>query len=386
MGLRAYIVMRALGWAAASGASLTGAGGAWAIQPTPNPAGAVSSFLTAVSCPAATSCTAVGAGRSASSINQPLAEHWDGTTWLIQRVTAPAGAASSELDGVSCPAAGICTAVGSYVTASGVTAALAERWTGGRWMPQPVPSPAGAQSALLSAVSCPRPRTCVAVGNYTTAAGTLNTLAVRWHGSGWVIQPTPAIAASGLAGVSCATKHLCTAVGSYTNGSGTTVPLAERFRKGRWVVQRTPVPAGALITALTAVSCPGPQSCVAAGWYFNSTGRQVTLAEGWARGPWTIQPTPNAPTSVSFLIGVSCPAEGSCTAVGADEFPSRGQSRTLALQFTGGQWAIQPTPNPAVGNPELSGVSCTADGHCTAAGNIIEPGDQGNMQTLAEHR
>src|SRR5690348_12666664 len=126
MGLRAYIVMRALGWAAASGASLTGAGGAWAIQPTPNPAGAVSSDLNAVSCPVATSCTAVGEGRSSSDIDRALAEHWDGTGWVIQRVPAPVGSTSSALDGVSCPAAGICTAVGSYNTASGVTAALAE--------------------------------------------------------------------------------------------------------------------------------------------------------------------------------------------------------------------------------------------------------------------
>jgi len=47
---------------------------------------------------------------------------------------------------------------------------------------------------------------------------------------------------------------------------------------------------------------------------------------------------------------------------------------------------IQPTPNPATGNPSLTGLSCGPADGCTAVGNTILPGDAGTLTTLAEHR
>lgn len=53
-----------------------------------------------------------------------LAEAWDGTSWSIQPTVNPAG--FSELSGVACRSAGVCTAVGFVTKPSGKTQTLAE--------------------------------------------------------------------------------------------------------------------------------------------------------------------------------------------------------------------------------------------------------------------
>jgi hypothetical protein len=62
------------------------------------------------------------------------------------------------------------------------------------------------------------------------------TLAERWNGSGWEIQPTPNPAGAtdlNLAGVSCPTRRACTAVGTYFTGTGIQLTLAEGFSSKR---------------------------------------------------------------------------------------------------------------------------------------------------------
>lgn len=67
-----------------------------------------------VSCPTATFCTAVGAVISGNPRTPaPLIEHWDGQHWDRTASARPA-AGHVALTGVSCPAARVCTAVGSH--------------------------------------------------------------------------------------------------------------------------------------------------------------------------------------------------------------------------------------------------------------------------------
>ena len=71
---------------------------------------------------------------------------------------------TGQLNWVSCPAANSCVAVGTYSKASGAGVTLAERWDGSRWRIQPTPSPAGAAWSALEGVSCVSPSACEAVG------------------------------------------------------------------------------------------------------------------------------------------------------------------------------------------------------------------------------
>jgi hypothetical protein len=98
-------------------------GTGWSIQSTPIPAGATSSSLGGVSCTSANACTATGGYTNSAGTGLTLAESWNGTTWSVQSTPNPAGATSSGLGAVSCSSATACTAIGS----SNVTPMLAER-------------------------------------------------------------------------------------------------------------------------------------------------------------------------------------------------------------------------------------------------------------------
>jgi len=140
-------------------------GGVWAVQPTPNPAGAAASALNGVSCPSGSACTGVGQFVVKSGAQRTLAERWNGSTWAIQPTPNPAGSPSSSLFAVACPAADACTAVGASNSK-----VLVERWGGARWRIQSAPVPPGAQFSELNAVSCTT-ASCIAVGDYVNRSG-----------------------------------------------------------------------------------------------------------------------------------------------------------------------------------------------------------------------
>jgi hypothetical protein len=81
-----------------------------------------------VSCPSASSCTAVGLFNNPAGSDDGVVEKWNGVRWTIERIPHPAGATDNFLGGVSCPSAGRCIAVGAFTNGSGSEATLAERY------------------------------------------------------------------------------------------------------------------------------------------------------------------------------------------------------------------------------------------------------------------
>jgi hypothetical protein len=335
-------------------------GGGWTVQATPNPAGAASSALNGVSCPSSSACTAVGAFFAGSGVQLTLAERWNGSSWTIQPTLNPAGSPSSILSAVACPAADTCTAVG--VSNSQL---LVERWDGASWRIQPAPVPSGAQFSELGGVSCTT-ASCVAVGDYVNSSGLDVTLAERWNGTSWTIQPTPnpsgAQSFSVLIGVSCTARDACEAVGTSDAGL-----VAERWNGTSWSLQAVPSPAGAQQPALVSVSCAA-SSCEAAGGYADSSGAFVTLGEGWNGTAWHAQPTPNpAQASGNSLGGVSCPSPSDCTAVGLGN--GAGTPITLGERWQDGHWNIEAVPSPVgAAENQLNGIACPGTDACIAVG------------------
>ncbi|TMB91861.1 MAG: hypothetical protein E6J45_04350 [Chloroflexi bacterium] len=293
----------------------------WFVQSTPNPSGVTFSLLFDVSCPAMITCTAVGNYQKNTTLKQtvPLAESWNGASWVIQSTPVPNGALGSALSGVSCRSATVCTAVGFYVNSSGVRLPLVERWNGTAWSIQAAPKPSGAKAATLYDVACPSTSLCLAVGNYVNSSSVTVTLVERWNGSKWSIQPSPnpsGATATMLTDVACPSTTSCTSVGNAVNSASVLVPLAERWNGTSWTVQATPTPAGAVATVLSGVSCPSTTSCTAVGAYANSSNVTVTLAEHWNGSAWTVQLTPNpAAAKSSRLFGVSCATTALCEGV-----------------------------------------------------------------------
>jgi len=364
----------------------------WTIQPVPLPPGATNAYLPAVSCPSAASCTAVGS-RFETWTNRPwrvtegeLAEHWNGSTWTTQATSRPADeGATGTLSGVSCTSAASCTAVGDYQNRSGNYLTLAEHWNGRSWAIQATPTPPAVAFVSLKGVWCTSAASCTAVGYYATGltSGPGATLVEYWNGSTWTIQPTPnpsGAEVSILTGVWCASAASCTAVGYSVGTSQASLTLAERWNGSIWTIQPTPRPSGSTSSALSGVSCTTTASCTAVGGAIESPNTRLTLAEHWNGSTWTIQPTPTPSGPIDDSTGlhaVSCTSVNRCTAVG--EF-GKG---ALAERWNGTKWEQQHTTSPA-SHKLLYAVSCTSSRTCTAVG-----GTPGNIyrsdQPLAEH-
>jgi hypothetical protein len=257
-------------------------GRSWTVQATPDPAGAGYSQLNGVSCPSATDCTAVGYYYNESSVFFPLAEQWNGRSWAIRATPKPAGSTDPELEGVSCASARACAAVGSYTDRSSADRTLAERWNGRSWTIRATTNP-GPENDWLKAVSCASADACTAGGDQELGTGQLVTLAERWNGTSWTTQPTPNPPTPGtsvFSGLSCVSASACTAVGWYAKSNPEpTGPFAEAWKDASWTVQTTPSPAGTDWSPLNAISCTAPGTCVAVGEEQDRAGTYLTLIE-----------------------------------------------------------------------------------------------------------
>jgi hypothetical protein len=363
-------------------------GTAWKVQPTPTPTGQdgiVQGLLTGVSCSSGTACSAVGDHIDDSGHQVTLAEAWNGTAWKI--VPAPIAGKVSSLSGVSCPDASHCSAVGvddnNYqCTPPGDadSVSLAGAWNGKSWTTETAPSPAGLIFNSVSAISCASRTACATVG-YQRAEGSSVAFSEIWNGTRWVIQPVPPPAAadySQLTAVSCASARSCVAVGDYQTTSPGQWAMSEIWNGSRWTIKTMPVPPDATTTQLSGISCTSATSCVAVGWDDGGSAG-VTLVEVWNGTSWTIQPSPNPPDAAegSALNAVSCASATSCSAVG-DYLTGSSPYLAFAEYWNGSAWTLQSTPNASGTDTYLNAVSCPAPGSCTAAGST------GGGGTLAE--
>jgi hypothetical protein len=109
-------------------------------------------------------------------------------------------------------------------------------------------------------VACPTSSACTAFGLNLTGSGPL-TLAERWSGGRWRIQPTPGLVAGdiGFPAVACPTVSACYAVASYTN-NGPSLTLAEQWNPAGTSTQAAtgrPGKPGALPAACLRARMPG---------------------------------------------------------------------------------------------------------------------------------
>lgn len=226
-------------------------GSGWHLQTVPSappPTGfnQTSDVLYGVFCPGAKTCFAVGDWipfGAAHTAGWPLIEHWNGTSWTVQKA---AGHATGPLRSISCTSAQACTAVGD--------AHLVERWNGTSWARQKIRPPTGARSVSLFGVSCTALRTCIGVGT----AGPR--LAARWNGRSWSVSELLGDPGT-LRAVACRTRRFCAAVGGWTASSGRTGPLAAVWTGSTWsqtLIHRGSAP-------LDSVACPALGWCMALG-------------------------------------------------------------------------------------------------------------------------
>jgi hypothetical protein len=156
------------------------------VVASPNPA-VGDTHLRGVACPTTTSCFAVGynfVDGFPTGTASTWVERWNGTSW--SNVASPnLTFVVSTLMGVSCANTATCFAVGEY--GDSLRDTLVERWSGVAWLVVPV-SGAGFPSSF-NGVKCPSATFCFAVGHGSSAplGGSNTALIERWNGTSWTI-------------------------------------------------------------------------------------------------------------------------------------------------------------------------------------------------------
>ncbi len=321
----------------------------WSALSIPSPSGATNPSLSRVSCASADACTAIG-NYVVGGFLTGFVERWDGTSWSLQATPALAGPA--QFTDVSCPSTSFCMLV-----ARSSQGALAEDWNGRSWRLQR-PRAESSVSELWG-VSCTSATACTAVGDHLQAGEPETTLAERWDGAEWTIQPTPNAVHfinDGLYGVSCASPKSCLAVGFYLDpATFDAEPFAASWNGTSWMEQ---LPLAAGESELNRVSCSSPDACTAV-----ETLSTNALVERWNGLQWTMQTPVASPGSVYSIEDISCSRPRRCTLVGEDLTGMSGW-RVLVEAWNGAHWFQQSTPNPATHGNGLGGVSCVLNNKC----------------------
>jgi hypothetical protein len=248
-------------------------GSTWRVVKAP-PGGA---NLSALSCATASFCVGVP-GTTVSNV----AEEWNGRAWHLMNMSGDSCASFfCELDGVSCPRAQDCMAVGTYTNHAGtVVLGKALQWNGRTWR-DTIPPPL-AQNAPLTTVSCSGASSCVAVGQN----------AIAWNGSSW--RPLAAPAALVVRSLSCPGPHSCMLVGGQGYGLR---PASAQAWNGRTWRRLRPAQPGKSARVLFSVSCWRSPACMAVGSYSTMptsvSGNALTLAERWNGTAWRVRSTPS---------------------------------------------------------------------------------------------
>jgi hypothetical protein len=235
--------------------------------------------------------------------------------------------------------------------------------------------------------------------------------------------------------VSCLDARVCIADGTGTSAAGVDGPIIEKWTQGggaRWSLTTLPLPGGALGAEINGLSCTGPASCLAVGYYFTTPTIAAGLVEQWNGAAW-------ADFEGLDMDAVSCVEPSGCTAVGrVTSLPNESvvverwagtawtQEATLAsgdvrdssyaqLQIScrgpmhgcrwvhrrsrrrvpsrmagnGGSWRGTPTPSLGSGYGSgdryyFDGVSCAGQGRCTAVGDIFAASTGYEYVNLAE--
>jgi hypothetical protein len=271
-------------------------GSKWHIVSGTGIGGVAFSALNDVACPTAKLCLVIGDAGSAKVFHETAFAWRNGTTWQRIKVPQPRGARSSELAALACADAAHCLAIGDYKNASGRFLPFADLWHSGHWRVITIPAIRGQRETDVQGISCPTATKCIAVGNTVdnTKGQFFHAFTDVWNGGKWhpaPIRRSPSV----LISASCPTAQRCFASGyTYPSIRSYAHQLIEAWNGKTWTIQHPAQTAG-LGGSIQHVSCVTSVLCEAAGAAF-SPGVQNSseaITEVWNGSNWKGQVTPN---------------------------------------------------------------------------------------------
>jgi hypothetical protein len=350
--------------------------------------------LAALSCGSPGNCAADGYSGSGESGGQAIVADEVNGTWHAAFAVAGTvydSGPSSEMDAMSCPAAGSCAAGGytdSFNGPADVTGAIVAEEKHGTWGGAlQVPGTAALNTGLganVSSVSCASPGNCGAGGYYGVYPDFLEAFVVTETNGTWgTAIEVPGSAAlntghmAGIDAVSCARPEYCAAGGYYTDATGVTQAFIVTESGGTWGTARE-VAAGLnsrlLGATVNSVSCPSPGDCAAVGSYTDDGGKAQSFAVTEKNGAWQsaqeVAGDLNKGGVIAGAASVSCPSAGNCAA-GGQYTDSAGNQQAFLVTERNGVWQSARETAAALdkgGNAAVGAVSCPTVSSCTAAG------------------
>jgi hypothetical protein len=328
--------------------------------------------LYGVACTSADACLAVGNYVNYGNPNLvTLGEAWNGTTWTLDKPRNPGAPILSKLTAIACPSADYCMAVGWY---EGPNDFLAEDWNGKSW--GIVPTPPFGNGALGAdtpdAISCLSAEFCMTVGSGD--AGENLTFAAVWNGTSWALDPAPAPNSQyggEFGAVSCTSATFCMALGHGVQiWNGTSWGTAENVPLPVW---KTDTSTG----TTNGVSCTSATSCTVVGWYTNLHTPGSMLADSWNGTRWSVETSPIVTQTYQqeTLASVSCSSGLDCIAVGTHDV--HGVVTALGASDDGTALTVDASAATSGTPGALTSVSCLSSTRCEAVGQTatapVEP-------------
>ena len=143
-----------------------------------------------------------------------------------------------------------------------------------------------------------------------------------------------------------------------------------------WTAAQPPLPGDADSTSnsvINDVSCPSATSCLATGYYTDTSGVQQGMLLTWSDGAWT------AAGKAPYTETLSCVTASLCVAVEGPDIET----------WSSGTWTITSVPAPADNGSDpvsLQSVSCVSASFCVAAGSYTDTSGstKGLLETLSD--
>ncbi len=368
-------------------------------------AGGVAEILS-LSCASAGNCGAGGFYTDAGQTQHALVVNQRNDKWgKAAEVTGTvlSGTEFAQVNSVSCGSATSCSAGGVYAVGFDQLEAFIVSQRNGKWGKAiEVPGTAALNQgghAFIFSVSCPAAGVCAAGGTYTNVRDRGRAFVVTQRDGKWgkaiEVRGNAALGfgQAAVTEVSCATRTYCTAVGSYVGVHGSHHAFLVTRRNGRWG-RAIEVPGTAALNirgnaGANSVSCPSAGNCAAAGFYRDAAGLLQAFVVSQRSGRW--HKAAMVPGSALLNSGgnamansVSCASAGHCAAAGSYK-DAAGHLQAFVVTQRNGRWgeAIEVPGTPALnkgGIAQVTSVSCPSAGNCAASGSYRDVA--GNFQAF----
>ncbi|MGC2167840.1 MAG: hypothetical protein WA580_01905 [Acidimicrobiales bacterium] len=304
--------------------------------------------LRAVSCKRSTTCSAIGTYQD----NNPVGPRSEGfvaneVSGVWRRATEIALPKSNfdpfvSLNQLSCPSAGNCVAIGSFIDANDVTQALVVSETNGVWHSgeaiAPPPDASRFAGASWSEVTCSSDASCAVLGTFNSSTGAVEAMVDSESDGAWgaaipvTLPPdaaaNPRVLLFGFDGIACSSLGYCSLGGQYKDSAGKYEGFLANEDAGNWsAAQGVDLPVGGASGGanggIVALSCPRSDNCEASGSYLDSSGNYQALVVNEVNGVWQRASEVTLPAGATTVgvdggvYAIDCWSDASCVGIGS---------------------------------------------------------------------